>query len=69
MARDRAKAPLSARGAPEGAYSAAELAAQHQLFGCARECVAAALRFEGVERATLCEARAVVERFLRRRMD
>lgn len=51
----------------ESVYSAGELAANaKKVFGTRQECVAAALKAAGKMECTVCEAKEIVEKFLKR---
>lgn len=50
-------------------YTAAELAANHKVFGTSREIVVIALKIAGKDSATLDEARAIIEKFLSKELN
>lgn len=52
----------------ESVYSAAELAANHHLFGTSREIVVIALRKAGKASATVAEAKAIIDKFKSRKV-
>ena len=64
------KEPASGSGrkvAQDPIYSAGELAAgAKEIFHTRPECVVAALRAAGKEKCTVCEAKEIVEKFLKR---
>lgn len=49
-------------------YSAAELAANHKMFGVNRDIVVAALRKAGKTSATVAEANAIIDKFKSRKV-
>lgn len=51
------------RTPPEPLYTAAQLADGHQEFGTSRAIVACALKLAGKDKATLAEARKIVDTF------
>lgn len=50
----------------ESTYAAAELAKAHKTLGTSYEIVAVALKQAGKERATITEAKEIVDRFIKR---
>lgn len=62
MASNNTKA-AAAVNATESVYTAAELAANHKLFGVNRDIVVIALRKAGKSAATFSEAKAIVDKF------
>lgn len=62
MANNTAKATATVK-AVESVYTAAELAANHKLFGVNRDIVVVALRKAGKSAATFSEAKAIVDKF------
>lgn len=56
----------AAQSAP--VYSAAELAANHKMFGVNRDIVVAALRKAGKTSATAAEAKAIIDKFKSRKV-
>ena len=64
VATEAAEKPKSAQvKAQESSYTAAELAAGHKTFGTSYEIVATALKLSGKERATVKEAKEIIENF------
>jgi len=64
----KAKAPEPKAAAPKDdtVYSLNELIEGHKAFDRPKECVAAALRYAGIKMATVDDARAIIDRFMRK---
>lgn len=64
-AKKKEEAAITAPAFKESVYTAGELAAcSKELFGARSECVTASMKEAGKERATVKEAREIIQRFL-----
>ena len=58
--------PKAVKPKDDSVYSLGELIEGHKAFDRPKECVAAALRSAGIKRATVDEAKAIIDKFMRK---
>lgn len=57
--------PVAKKEKPqECVFSAAEIASSYRIFGTSKPMVVAALKVAGIEKATLTEAKKIIDKFL-----